>query len=278
MLGIGASVLDAERAPRPEVTQRGGGALVAENGNDTTWLREFRTAARPRAVLVCFPPGGGSASAYRDLARGIGEGVEVLAVQYPGRQDRLGDPMVADIGEMADRVAADVLVSEPSAPLALFGHSMGATVAFETARRLEAEGRTPVRLFVSGRIAPSAPYPGRLHDAPDADLIAELERLANDPAAVAVLRTEPGLADLVLPAVRNDYRAVETYRCQPGDLLRCDISALLGADDPTVTAEQARAWQDHTTGEFELATFPGRHFYLDERPSEIAEFVAARLP
>lgn len=242
-----------------------------------TWLREFRTEARPRAVLVCFPPGGGSASAFRPLAQRM-DGVTVVAVQYPGRQDRLGEPMIADIGAMADAVARELTaLALPGAP-ALFGHSMGATVAFETARRLEAAGHDLTCLFVSGRIAPSAPYPGRLHDAPDADLIAELERLANDPASVAVLRTEPGLADLVLPAVRNDYRAVETYAFEPGEPLRCTISALLGDADPTVTVEQAGQWRAHTTGEFELETFPGRHFYLDEKVAEVADFVAARLP
>ncbi|WP_280317464.1 thioesterase II family protein [Nocardia wallacei] len=242
-----------------------------------TWLREFRTEARPRAVLVCFPPGGGSASAFRPLAQRM-DGITVVAVQYPGRQDRLGEPMIDDIGAMAAEVARELTTLAQPAGLALFGHSMGATVAFETARRLEAAGRDLIRLFVSGRIAPSAPYPGRLHDAPDADLIAELERLANDPASVAVLRTEPGLADLVLPAVRNDYRAVETYALAPGEPLRCTISALLGDADPTVTPEQAGQWRDHTTGEFELATFPGRHFYLDEKVAEVADYIAARLP
>ncbi|WP_280269840.1 thioesterase II family protein [Nocardia wallacei] len=250
---------------------------MARSIEGTEWLRELRGAAHPHAVLVCFPPGGGSASAYQGLAQHLGDGIAVVAVQYPGRQDRLGEPMVADIGELADRVARDLRAWKPGAELALFGHSMGATVAFETARRLEAEGHNPIRLFASGRIAPSDPYPGRLHEAPDADLIAELERLANDPASVAILRTEPGLAELVLPAVRNDYRAVETYTYTPGKPLQCTVSALLGDADPTVSPEQADRWREHTVGEFELAIFPGRHFYLDERVPELAEFIAARL-
>ncbi|RDI55606.1 thioesterase II family protein [Nocardia mexicana] len=251
---------------------------MARSIEGAEWLRELRGAAQPRVVLVCFPPGGGSASAYHALAQHLCDGVTVVAVQYPGRQDRLGEPMVADIGALADRVTCDLRAWRPGADLALFGHSMGATVAFETARRLEAEGRNPIRLFASGRIAPSDPYPGRLHEAPDTDLIAELERLANDPASVAVLRSEPGLAELVLPAVRNDYRAVETYTCPPGEPLRCNVSALLGDADPTLTPEQADRWRKHTAGDFELAIFPGRHFYLDERVPELAEFIAARLP
>ncbi|WP_067676836.1 thioesterase II family protein [Nocardia miyunensis] len=239
------------------------------------WLRELRAVPDPRTVLVCFPPGGGSASAYRALARQVRSDTAVFAVQYPGRQDRLGESLITDLRVLADRISPELSVGAPR--LALFGHSMGSTVAFETARRLEKAGQQVIRLFVSGRIAPDAPYAGAIHKAPDAEVIAELERLANDPASVAILRSEPSLAELVLPAVRADYQAVETYRFELGSPLRCDISALLGDVDPTVTAEQAGEWRRHTAGGFELSTFPGRHFYLDEKVSEVADFVNERL-
>ncbi|RDI63630.1 thioesterase II family protein [Nocardia pseudobrasiliensis] len=242
----------------------------------TTWLRELRGVPSPHTVVVCFPPGGGAASAYRALAARVGGATAVYAVQYPGRQDRLGDELIPDLAAIAEQVAWD-LPAWGSARLALFGHSMGATVAFETARRLRARGRSVIRLFVSGRIAPDAGYEGQLHRGTDLDLIAELERLANDPGSVAVLRSEPSLAELVLPAVRSDYRAVETYVYRPGDPLDCPVSALVGDEDPTVTPEQMRAWQRHTTGEFDLTTFPGRHFYLDEKPGAVADLVTARL-
>lgn len=99
----------------------------------------------------------GSAGAYRALAQQFAQGIAVYAVQYPGRQDRLGDPLVTSIAELADYVTADLLGWGAVPNLALFGHSMGATVAFEVARRLQRKDRDPVRLFVSGRIAPDAP-------------------------------------------------------------------------------------------------------------------------
>ena len=243
----------------------------------TTWLRALRAAPNAHTVVVCFPPGGGSAGAYRALAQQVGQGIAVYAVQYPGRQDRLGDPLVPDLTELAEHVTADLLGWGAVPSLALFGHSMGATVAFEVARRLQREGRDPVQLFVSGRIAPDARYAGRLHVGSDADLIADLERLANDAASVSMLRDDAELAELVLPPLRADYRAVETYVFEPGSPLRCPVSALLGEDDPTVTIEQAQEWRAHTDGEFEVTTFPGRHFYLDERVAEVAAYLAARL-
>jgi surfactin synthase thioesterase subunit len=92
-----------------------------------------------------------------------------------------------------------------------------------------------------------------------------------------LLRTEPSLAELVLPPLRADYRAVETYVFKPGERLRCPVSVLLGDADPTVTTEQAKGWRTHTDAEFEVTTFSGRHFYLDERVSEVAIYLAARL-
>jgi surfactin synthase thioesterase subunit len=243
----------------------------------TTWLRALRPVPNARAVVVGFPPGGGSAGAYRALAQKLAPGIAVYAVQYPGRQDRLSDPLITDMAELADLITADLSRWGVVPNLALFGHSMGSTVAFEVARRLQAKNRGPVRLFVSGRIAPDAPYDGRLHTGPDADLIDDLERLANDPASVAMVRADPDLADLVLPPLRADYRAVETYVFEPGPLLRCPVSALLGDADPTVTPEQAEGWRSHTDAEFELTMFSGRHFYLDERTSEVADHLSARL-
>jgi surfactin synthase thioesterase subunit len=243
----------------------------------TSWLRALRAVPNARTVLVCLPPAGGSAGAYRALAQTLAPGIAAYGVQYPGRQDRLGDPLITDMAELADRVTTDLVKWGELPNLALFGHSMGGTVAFEIARRLQAKNRDPVRLFVSGRIAPDEPYEGRLHTGPDADLLADLERLANDPASVAMLRADSDLADLVLPPLRADYRAVETYVFEPGPRLRCPISGLLGDADPTVTAEQARGWRAHTDAEFELTMFPGRHFYLDERVSEVADHLSSRL-
>lgn len=243
----------------------------------TAWLRALRPVSGAAVVVVCFPAAGGSAGAYRALAQQIAPGIAVYAVQYSGRQDRLGDALVGDLAELAEHITADLLAWGAVRSLALFGHSMGATVAFEVARRLEHHGFDPVRLFVSGRIAPDAPYSGRLHAGPDKGLIADLERLANDPASVAVLHADRSLAELVLPALRADYRAVETYVFEPGTRLRCPVSVLLGDDDPTVTVEQAEGWRAHTDGEFEVTTFPGRHFYLEEHVAEVAAYLAARV-
>lgn len=136
----------------------------------TDWLRVLRADPTPRHHLVCFPPGGASVTAYRELAARFGAGAAVVGVQYPGRQDRLGESVVSDLSELADAIAAQLLGQGPHTGLSLFGHSMGATVAFETARRLERAGQPVRMLFVSGRPAPTFDDPGRLHLGSDDEL------------------------------------------------------------------------------------------------------------
>ncbi|WP_067537300.1 thioesterase II family protein [Nocardia crassostreae] len=249
------------------------------NLTGTAWLRELRPDPAPRTVLVCLPPGGGSATAYRSLAQRFGAGTAVFAVQYPGRQDRLAEPSVPVLTELAARIAQELLRWPAATPLALFGHSMGATVAYETARALEGAGRELKHLIVSGRPAPAFAEPGRLHLGSDDGLIGQLELLSNDPSSVAILRAEPSLAELVLPPLRNDYRAVETYRYQPGEPLRCPITTFVSTEDPTTSIAQAGEWSDYTTAGFETATFPGGHFYLDlpENQPALAAAIARRL-
>ncbi|WP_297625590.1 thioesterase II family protein [Nocardia sp.] len=249
------------------------------NLTGTDWLRVLKADADPKTVLVCFPPGGGSVTGYRPLAQRFGAGTAVFAVQYPGRQDRLGDKSIPDLAELADHIARDMHRWPAAARPALFGHSMGATLAFETARRLEAAGRPLAHLFVSGRPAPAFEEPGRLHLSSDDALIADLERLANDPEPVRILRTEPTIAELILPAVRSDYQAVETYRYHPGAPLHTPITALVSTADPTTSVAQADEWRNYTSADFETATFPGAHFYLDlpENQPALAALITRRL-
>src|SRR5580693_3664644 len=115
------------------------------------WVRHFHPSATAVSRLICFPHAGGSASYYFPVSAALSPNIEVLAVQYPGRQDRRNEKNLEDIGELADR-AFEAVVPWSKGPVALFGHSMGAIVAFEVARRLERNaGISLLALIVSGR-------------------------------------------------------------------------------------------------------------------------------
>lgn len=239
------------------------------------WIRRFHPSPEAGPLrLVCLPHAGGAASGYHPFSRALPPSVEALCVQYPGREDRRTERPVPDISALADQVCAAL---EPwhGERLALFGHSMGAIVAFEVAWRLqEFCGTTPVRLFASGRRAPSIFREGRVHQLDDAGLVAELKSLSGTAASVF---DDPDLMRMVLPAIRSDYRAIETYRCPPSRLLHCPVTALTGDRDPHVSIADAEAWREHTTGTFELEVFPGGHFYLNAARTAVVERIVHRL-
>ncbi|MER6739206.1 thioesterase II family protein [Streptomyces puniciscabiei] len=237
------------------------------------WVRRFRPAPDAPHRLVCFPHGGGSASFFVPVARALAPGVDVLAIQYPGRQDRRHEPCIDSVHLLADALVEEVRGCFDR-PVSLFGHSMGALVAYEVARRFEQRGQVPHQLFVSGQRAPSAVRDERGHLLDDDALIEDITRLSGTDTQV--------LADLeilrmALPSIRADYRAAETYRHVPGPPLSCPLTALTGDDDPGVTLDEARAWAEHSAGPFDLKVFPGGHFYLNAQQSAVLTALRARL-
>ncbi|HEY0699854.1 MAG TPA: alpha/beta fold hydrolase [Micromonospora sp.] len=224
------------------------------------WIRRLHPELRSGPRLVCFPHAGGSATFFQPLARHA-PSLDVVGVQYPGRQDRRAEPCLDDIAALADQVSAG-LAPWTDRPLVFFGHSMGAVVGYEVARRFQRE-RTgvPIGLVASGRCAPSIQCGGDVHTRDDRGVVAEIRRLSGTAAS---LLDDDEIVQMILPATRADYKAVETYRHGPGPRLTCPITAMTGDADPRVTIDEARAWADHTSGPFDLRKFPGGHFYLSD--------------
>jgi len=240
---------------------------------DSLWIRRYHPRPDAAVRVVCLPHAGGSASFYRPLSAALSAFADVLAVQYPGRQDRYAEPCVATIEELADQITP-VLLAWADRPLVLFGHSMGATLGFEIARRLEHDhGIVPHALFASARRAPSTSRTETVHLRGDDGIVKEMRRLSGTDSAVL---DDPELIRMALPALRADYRAIETYAYRPGPKLRCPVWSLVGADDPKVTLDEARAWSQHTEGDFELRAFEGGHFYLTEHQQQVVRLIADR--
>jgi surfactin synthase thioesterase subunit len=204
------------------------------------------------------------------MAKALAPAVELLAIQYPGRQDRRDEPGIRDIRECAGDIATE-LKRWADLPLAVFGHSMGAAVGFEVARQLADAGVVAVRLFASGRRAPSTPGRGVLPDR-DEDIVAELRRLGGTDTK---LLDRPSIRQMILPVLRADYRANARYSCDPATVIDTPITALFADADPYVDEAGAAAWQRHTTADFRLARFPGGHFYFAEQlPALVGEIQA----
>ncbi len=240
---------------------------------NVSWLRSLSAGSEADAhTLICFPHAGGSAISFGPLARTLGPRFRVLGVQYPGRQDRRHEPLLDSVADLVAGALPEIRESIPgTAGYSLFGHSMGAAVAFETCRRLEQERVTPPgALFVSGRIAPSRKTSHAVHRYSDPELIRHLLDFGGTPAA---LLEDPDFRPLILSVTRSDYRAIETYSCAPDSTVGTPLVALVGDNDPATSEADLKEWQAHTTGPFTQTSFPGGHFYIDANSHGVAELI-----
>jgi surfactin synthase thioesterase subunit len=251
--------------------------MSVDSGGADLWLRRFHPSPTAGTTLVCLPHSGGSAAYFFPVSKVLSPGIDVVSVQYPGRQERRSEPRLDTVAALADAIAAQL--SDPARgfadrDLALFGHSLGATVAFEVALRLEAAGVEVSALFASGRRAPSTHRDDRVHLRDDAGLLEEVRSLGG---SNELIFADQEILDMVLPALRSDYKAAETYRYVSGPQLSCAVHALVGKQDPQVTPAEAEAWATRTRGRFELHWFPGGHFYLNSCVPQVLEVIRRSL-
>ncbi|MFI0876828.1 thioesterase II family protein [Streptomyces parvus] len=228
------------------------------------WLHRIAPVDDPVARLICFPHAGGSASFFRDWGHRVPR-IEVYAVRYPGRAERLAEPVATDLRELA-RDIADAVAQLADRPIALFGHSMGAPIALETAAALEARGIDPVHLFASGSRDAPYPSPEDWSDPDDEDDPAVIERLLTLGGTDPELAADPEFQELVLPYVRADAQMFHAY--SPGSTphsapsVRCPVTTLTGDADADA---DCRPWSELTTGGVRAEIVRGDHFYLVAR-------------
>jgi len=238
------------------------------------WLTALNTVASPRAIVVCLPFGGGSASAYRPWAARFPANVQLCAVDLPGRAARFAEPLLTH----AERIVAGLLgLPDLPVPFVLFGHSLGALLAYEWASHLQQAGRpAPTHLVVSGRTAPQMMRtPAPIHGLDNGDFLAEVRRYQGLPDEVLA---QQELIDLFLPILRADFTITETYRHAPRPALRIPLLILGGEHDPMVAPAELSHWLALTTAPSRIETFPGSHFYLNQHRDALVDRLVSLLP
>lgn len=230
--------------------------------------------ARPDAVtrLICLPHAGGGTAAFFPLARLLPAAIELRGVRLPGRESRIAEPPYTAMRLLVPALV-DGVREIVARPYALFGHSLGALVAFELARELRRrELPLPHTIVVSGRRAPTAiSAEAAIHKLPDDAFIAELIR-RYDAIPEAVLK-EPELMALFVPVLKADFALFETHTHRPEPPLDCRLAIYGGEDDPQ-TPEMA-GWADLFAGTVRRRLFPGGHFYMAGRPGQPGALAAA---
>ena len=230
----------------------GGSALTS------IWFPGVQADVAAPVQLICLSYAGGTPSVYRDWPRYLADHVQVVPVLLPGRGLRLSETPYTRMEPLVGDIATALTGCGLTGSYALFGHSMGALVAYELARELRRRGEPePLHLFVSGSKAPHL-YCGEAGHALSDDDLRQLTR------SLGGLGVDNALGAAYLerrmPVLRADLAVCESYRWVPRKPLACPMTAFSAAEDPIATAHQVEEWRDHTQGSMIHRQLPGNHF------------------
>ena len=231
--------------------------------------------SKARFRLFCFPYAGGSSAIFRSWSRVINPDIEVIPAVFPGREFRLREPSFTQLEPLVEALTREIF-SFLDRPFAFLGHSMGALIGFELARRLRSERSLETdHLFISGRRAPQLPERDpEIHTLPDAEFVAEVQRLNGTPKEVL---DHAELMELLIPMLRADFSICRTYDFVPGPQLKCSITAIGGTQDDTATQEKLEGWCELTAGRCRVRMLDGDHFFINQQRDEIVRIVEQSL-
>ena len=240
------------------------------------WIICPKPCSETKIRLFCFPYAGGGASAFNSWPKALPDHIEVCILQLPGREERLGEPLITSMSKLVDAITDEVRAYD-DLPFAFLGHSMGAMVAYETARRMRSIATNqPMHIFLSARAAPN------LQDTSNSLRFLEdvvfIDRLHQTYGAVPeVIRENAKLREVFLPILRADVELLETHVDFKSEPLECPITVLGGRDDPAITKTMLAGWQTRTSGKFKQYEFPGKHFYINAEREAVIETILSDL-
>lgn len=244
------------------------------SNNNSAWIRKIH-ADDEEIRMFCFPYAGGSPHIFSAWRDSLQNDVGLYAIQLPGRGRRLHDRQIDRIEPIVDAIVAAL---EPfhDLPFVFFGHSMGALIAFETARALRRSGRPmPAWLFASGFQAPHIEERSTAtHDLSDEAFIQKLKDLDGTPPEVLENRE---ILELILPALRADFAVVDTYRYKSESPLDCPITAFCGVQDTHFGSESVADWRMQTSNDFTFHQLEGGHFFIHTSQTDLLQLIVSDL-
>ena len=228
--------------------------------------------ASPRLSLVCFPYAGGSAVTFRGWGNVL-PGIDLLPVEIPGHGTRLQEKPLQTVASISQQLMASDLFNVKK--LALYGHSLGAYLAFDVAHRLEARGIFLTSLHVSGRDAPpKTPRQPTFCELDDTKLTRSLVRLGGIPQQIAEC---PDMLDFFMPIIRADLRATEYYVNTHDRPLRCPVHVYAAQDDPLTTPQGVKRWRHESSDRVRFHGFSGGHFFANPTNASFCRTFSSNL-
>lgn len=234
------------------------GGSAAGGGLSKVWFPYWKPKPGAALRLFCFPFAGGSASAMHRWAD-LGPSIEVVAVQYPGRETRFQEPPVRTVTAMIEALGP-VMLPLLDRPFAFFGYSLGTTLCLQLAYWLRRAGApAPRGLMMAAGTPPGYWKPRGMQSLPDEAVIAMLRDYGAAPPQVLA---HEELMKLLLPMVRADFEMLDTYAVPEEEPLSVPLAVWGGTEDLRPPPHLMEAWRGYTTRDFTLQLIPGGHFFL----------------
>ncbi|MFE5326292.1 thioesterase II family protein [Embleya sp. NPDC056575] len=227
-----------------------------------------------QTALLCVPFAGAGPSFFHPWREPAANRWRVLSVELPGRERRILETPYRNVVEAAKNSVDEIVENlGRGTRTVLFGHSLGAVLAYELVHLLSTRGVPVERLVVSGSPGPWTQRERRASGLPDEEFLARVEEFAG-------FRHEaldhPEMRELILPVLQADCEMHENYLPSTDDPISVPICSIRGSRDGLVDADQAREWRDATTSTFAYAEFPGDHMYLVDHAREILDLIEAQ--
>ena len=243
----------------------------------STWIVPLTPSHLSQQKLFCFPYAGAGASIYRSWGKLLHKNVQGFAIQPPGREARFSEKLLTTLDDYTDQAFNAIApYCSASGRLILFGHSLGALAAFETAKRLESAGHHVDLLIVSGRQDPAtkSKRPPISHLSADA-FIQQMATYNGTPAAILENKE---LIEILLPMIRADFSMSEHYNRLPtAHQLNSPILALGSRQDEWLDQDSLAGWKNVTNGSFETHWFEGDHFYLNQHSTALVDHISQKI-
>ena len=244
-----------------------------------SWLDCPTPNPQAQTRLLCIHHAGGSSLLFRNWVESMPPSIEIITAELPGRGRKFGEPLLEDFNIVAEELFRAIAMLEQDKPMAILGHSLGALLAFDLAKKLEGRNfQSPLALFVSGCKSAalfSSEGCSRKSTMSDSELT---KALRNHNGTESDLLESEEFLELFLPIFRADYKLVESFRTKlPIEKLRCPLVALGGTEDPDISTFQLLDWQSHTKNKFTHHLFSGDHFFIQSQEAKVMGAVAHEL-